>query len=459
MEHVGAVPQERPLAATMSPIDDRRTALAAMMACALLAACAGGSPQRGARGAAGMREEPPGTHGGADTPPAERLPPVPWRDSVAPAAQSGTLYWSDVPRNRLITARWSAPPPSAVRGLVIMLPALAQGDQAAPSLVDALNAAGFAVLTLGHPGNDATVWTTPQARNADFAEAARRHYTMAQARQRVADVRFVLDELQRDPPAWLPPAALQRIGVTGIGLGAQTAQWLAGEQMTAAPPAAEPRIRAVALLGPYVGFEGPGLHQRYLSVHVPMLIIYGSNEVEPFGLGMPAQQRRAMVDQLVNAPIVEVRLPVSLAALLGSSGPHGTAREGDEPRTPPARREAGGPGGGGGRGPGGGGSRSPGGGASGPGGSSPTGIHRDDGGGMGGPTTMSGPPGARDPRLAGVASRDAEVARTALHFSTVAFFEADLLGSTNARDWLVGPHPAPVQWSVRSAGATVPASR
>lgn len=421
---------------------EHRTALAAVMVGLLLAACADGPPRRGGPGGPDMREPPPGSEGAAGAPHAARLPPVPWRDTVAPAAQSGTLYWSDVPRDRVVNARWSAPPPAAVQGLVIVLPALALGDQAPPTIVEGLNAAGFAVLTIGHPGNDAAVWQTSEARNADFAEAARRQYTPSQARQRAGDVRFVLDELQRNPPAWLPRAALQRIGIAGIGLGAQTAQWLAGEQMTAAPAEADSRIRAVALLGPYVGFEGPSLHQRYASMRVPLLIVYGSSEVESFGLGMPPQQRRAMVEQLVNAPVVEVRLPVSLSELLGSARPPTPAREGDETRLPPSRGDAGGggPGGGGrGRGPGGGS-----GGPSGGGGGAPS-------GGMGGSSAMGGPPKS-DPRMSAASSRDVDAARTALHFSTIAFFEAELLRSSDARDWLVGPHPAPVQWNVRAAG-------
>lgn len=395
------------------------------LAASLLAACAGGPAGRSGQGGPGLRERPGGGDPALVAPTAARLPPVPWRDNDAPAAQAGQLYWSDVPRDRVISARWSAPPAAAVQGLIVVLPALAQGDKAPTTLVDGLNAAGFAVLTIGHPGNDDSVWQTPEARNADFAEAARRQYAATQARLRAADVRFVLDELQRVPPPWLPPPALQRIGVTGIGLGAQTAQWLAGEQMAASPPAAEPRIRAAALLGPYVGFEGPGVHQRYGAVRTPLLIAYGSKEVESYGLGMPPQQRRAMVEQLVNAPVVEVRLPVSLADVFGSARPPPTTRDGVDTRASPSRREAGG---GGGQ------------------------------GGAGGTSVMGGPPGS-DPRTPPAASRDAEAARIALHFSTVAFFEAELLRSADARDWLVGPHPAPVQWSVRPAGAAAAVPR
>jgi hypothetical protein len=44
--------------------------------------------------------------------------------------------------------------------------------------------------------------------------------------------------------------------------------------------------------------------------------------------------------------------------------------------------------------------------------------------------------------------------RVALLWSVQAFFEAELLGNADARDWLEGPHPGPAQWSTYPAGRT-----
>ncbi len=40
----------------------------------------------------------------------------------------------------------------------------------------------------------------------------------------------------------------------------------------------------------------------------------------------------------------------------------------------------------------------------------------------------------------------------ALLLSVQAFFEAELLGSSDAREWLEGPHPGPAQWTTYPAG-------
>ncbi len=361
------------------------------------------------------------------------LPVTPWRDDVSPALTSGRWHWIDASRDRSIVAQWHAPSNSAAQALLLVLPGLAQGSSAPQALIEALAGSGFVVVTIGHPGNDAEVWRSPEARRADFNLAARRMYSVAEVAERGADVRFVLDALEREPPSWLPRAASARVGVIGIGLGAQTTQWLLGEQMARnQAPVVERRVRAVALLGPYVGFEGPAMHQRYGAITTPMLLAYGLTETDPYGLGMTSQQRRAMVDLLVNARVIEVRLPaVSLATLLtpGSEpAPAETARGlpplpggGTTPRGEPPTR--------GGRAPGGG-------------------TPPMTGGPSGDPTSMPDrPSGARSVR-----SQQAE--RVAVLFSVTAFFESELLGSADAREWLEGPHPGPALWTFHPAGRT-----
>ena len=192
------------------------------------------------------------------------------------------------------------------------------------------------MLALGHPGNDETVWQGQEARRADFQLAARRVTPRREAAERVADVRFVLAGFERDPPSWLPQSWV-RLGVVGIGPGAQTAQWLVGERMTREPPQAPDRhLAAVALIGPYVGFEGPAMSQRYGSITTPLLLAYGLTETDPYGLGMTGQQRRAMVNQLVNARVVELRLSASTVAALQLPGMPQIADGAAGPRLPPS---------------------------------------------------------------------------------------------------------------------------
>jgi hypothetical protein len=368
------------------------------------------------------------------TPPAPTpLPPTPWRDGSPLPVNSGVAEWNDPGRDRAIVAQWSAPNGVAPQALLLVLPALGQGTWAPPALIEALAGAGFAVVTLGHPGNDATVWQGPDARRADFTQAARRMYAPGEVAERGADVRFVLDALERQPPAWLPAAPSRRIGAVGIGLGAQTVQWLLGEPMARGQaPVTEPRIAAAALLAPYVGFEGPAMHQRYGGIVTPLLVAYGLSETDPYGLGMTSKQRRAMVAELRNARVTELRLPTaSLVGALAPGASVGPATASAAPLT--------------------GGSRPM------PRSESPTRTDRLPGSGV---PTQGGSIQERRPVDASVAPSGAprtpsaaeRAARLAVLWSVQAFFEAELLGSTDAREWLEGPHPGPAQWTTTPPG-------
>ena len=169
-------------------------------------------------------------------------------------------------------------------------------------------------------------------------------------------MRFVLDALEKQPPPWLPAGAVRRVGVVGIGLGAQTAQWLLGEPMARTQVAtSEPRLVAAALLGPYVGFEGPAMHQRYEAIVTPLLVAYGLTETDPYGLGMTSQQRRAMVAR--TAQCARHRTPAAHVvtggcadarrrARWGGRRPAGPGGAGPMSRSEPPTRGPGGPGGG-----------------------------------------------------------------------------------------------------------------
>jgi len=395
---------------------------AVALACTLsgvLAALAACAPSRPPAGPAAEVVQPP--------PP---LPPVPWRDDVPAALVTGSADWTDPSRDRTVHGRWTAPANDG-RALVIVLPGLAQGSQIPVALAETLAHAGFVVLALGLPGNDETVWQGPEARRADFQLAARRVYAASEAAERVADVRFVLNSLERQPPAWLARAG-SRIGIIGIGPGAQTAQWLVGEWMVReAPPLADRRIAAAALIGPYVGFEGPGLQQRYAAVTTTLLLAYGLTETDPYGLGMTSQQRRAMADRLINARVVEVRLPASTVAALQLPGMPQTVDGNNPARMPPSPimhepTKGGGAGGGGAGRP------------------------------AGGATQMGGPTEGMGSGAAPAFNRNLQAARTAVLFSLSAFFETELLNSADARDWLEGPHPGPAQWSFMPPGRAAP---
>jgi hypothetical protein len=68
----------------------------------------------------------------------------------------------------------------------------------------------------------------------------------------------------------------------------------------------------------------------------------------------------------------------------------------------------------------------------------------------------AGPDGIGPPSTGSQSNERASM--IALIFSVRAFFEAELLSNVDAREWLEGRHPGPVQWATYPAGRSLPAS-
>jgi predicted dienelactone hydrolase len=155
--------------------------------------------------------------------------------------------------------------------------------------------AGFVVIHLQHPGSDSAVWV-------QGLSALRAAANPTQLLNRVADVHFVIDELQRRQAAgdseWrhVRPQAL---GVAGHSFGAQTVAALAGRRYPVeAPGLVDPRPRAFIAFSPSVG-QGPLTPaQQYGGVHRPFMVLTGSLDGDPFGSYATGEPRWQVYDAL-----------------------------------------------------------------------------------------------------------------------------------------------------------------
>ncbi|MGH6624377.1 MAG: hypothetical protein ACREBN_10410 [Burkholderiaceae bacterium] len=371
------------------------------------------------------------------------VPPLPtalWTDEPLRDTTEGHSVWVDPARGRTIHASWATPRDQAALGLVLFFPALGQASITADPLIRMLAGAGYAVVVLGEPSpidlrlagpvpraseQGAPASGTPEerqgagsaARGDDPATAAgrpalvsrdrstaRAAFSIAIATERALDARFALGQLELAPPFQIGAEARNRVAIVGLELGAQTAQLLIGEQMqrqTAAAP--DSRVRAAVLLAPFSSFEGPGFSQRYRSITVPLLVVFGSLESDSHGLGITAAQRRQMA-KAIDAPLYAVELNgASVTELFvrrgifapGDSAPRARAPMGDVP-------------------------------SGGNAGARPTTLAEEVGKGPRFVSTEAAPAQSRAPPAA---------MRTTL-LATRAFLDAVLLGDADAREWL-----------------------
>lgn len=230
---------------------------------------------------------------------------LPWTGTAMARADAGftDMRWADGSRDRVLPVRIRWPAGDGPCALVIFSHGLGGNLEAGSFWAEAWQAAGFAVLNLQHPGSDDSIWQ-------DRLRGVRRGAQPDQYLARVADARFVLDELERrhDAPGWRR-VRLGAIGFSGHSFGARLTQAIAGETgpgHRSGPaghgPLADPRPRAFAAFSP--GFNPRGgdvtelARRRFGGIDRPFLCLTGTNDETMFVGDTPNEARRAVYDGL-----------------------------------------------------------------------------------------------------------------------------------------------------------------
>ena len=203
------------------------------------------------------------------------------------AAEGGRFAgetWTDPSRRRDIPVRLRWPAGEDACGLVIHSHGLGGSRAGGAAWGEAWQAAGLAVLHLQHPGSDSSVWQNGGLRGARKAASAEQYLA------RIADARFVLDEIERRRGAGGNWARVrpEAIGFSGHSFGARLTQALAGERPTRARRAervgevADPRIRAFIAFSPGFnerdGLDDATLARRFGAITRPFLALTGSDD-------------------------------------------------------------------------------------------------------------------------------------------------------------------------------------
>lgn len=216
-----------------------------------------------------------------------QLQPFEIPGSYAAAVQD--VRWLDARRNRELPLRLRLPGVPGERPAILFSHGLGGSLEGGRYWGEHWATYGFVVIHLQHPGSDEAMWEQAQRPGAALRGAA----DAAQLAARVADVKFVLDELERRKAAGDPVAQridLQRIGLSGHSFGAVTTQAIAGQDFGGAYPAADPRPRAFIAFSPSARSRSAAA--QFAAIERPFFSITGTADgrVGP-GLGVPAARR------------------------------------------------------------------------------------------------------------------------------------------------------------------------
>jgi predicted dienelactone hydrolase len=199
------------------------------------------------------------------------------------------LTWFDSARQRQLPLRVRWPVAPGPWPVILYSHGLGGSRDGGDVWGSAWAAAGYVVMHLQHPGSDTAVL---QAAGLGWMAALRAAGSAEQALARVADVRFVVDELTRRHKCQLRVGSdlwgqvrLDAIGMAGHSFGAQTAQVLAGQRAgsTLAAPAdlADPRLRAFVALSPAGWYSPLPIVEQFAPVSRPFMVVTGSLDGDP----------------------------------------------------------------------------------------------------------------------------------------------------------------------------------
>lgn len=191
--------------------------------------------------------------------------------------------WHDPARNRDIPVKHYRPEVAGKAPLILFSHGLGGSREAGESWLMHWASHGYQGLALQHAGSDAALLAgNPMA----IRRAMRGAMTGEQLQARLADVRFILDELPRrgaQDSAWAD-ADLTRIGLAGHSFGAVTTQAMAGERLVQGPSVDDPRIRAFIALSPSARGDEALLNARFTNLQRPFLSLTGTRD-DGIGIG------------------------------------------------------------------------------------------------------------------------------------------------------------------------------
>ena len=154
-------------------------------------------------------------------------------------------------------------------------------------------ASGYVAVFLQHPGSDETVWRSSEVggRMAALMAAA----NAENLQQRLADVSFVLDQLEvwngLDGHQLSRKLDLEHIGMSGHSFGAVTTLAVAGRKFPLGRSFLDERIDAFLALSPQLG-AGIGASEAFGHLKKPILCMTGTEDGNPIDPSLEASTRR-----------------------------------------------------------------------------------------------------------------------------------------------------------------------
>jgi predicted dienelactone hydrolase len=228
--------------------------------------------------------------------------------NAAPPAEVD-LNVHDAARNRDIPLHAFIPNGSQAAPVILLSPGLGGSFENYSYLSKQWAARGYVVISLQHPGSDASIWKDKPKEQA--VDAMKTAASLDNFLLRVKDVPAVLDQLD----LWnkLPGHVLygrldlNKVGMSGHSFGALTTQAVSGESLGRMGAIfTDPRIKAALAMSPSPPRRGDPA-TAFGSIQIPWMLMTGTNDNSPLS-DTNAASRRTVYPYLHGAPKYQVVL-------------------------------------------------------------------------------------------------------------------------------------------------------
>jgi predicted dienelactone hydrolase len=220
--------------------------------------------------------------------------------------------------------------------LIVYLPGLGESAEAGILWRSAWAKAGYVVLSVQPATAGESVLRSKQALAGNFEELATEHFSSHSLEARVRIVDYVLAEARRRAASGMARYSsidATRVAVAGYDLGAQTASAIAGEATSGIDVrTADQNVRAAIVLSPYAS-PAIGLEQRWAGISIPVLLITGTEDGDPFGI-VRSDARMAPWDFMPDGDKYLLLLAGGTHAVLAGLGMAPRGGEGTTARAP-----------------------------------------------------------------------------------------------------------------------------
>ena len=159
--------------------------------------------------------------------------------------------------------------------------------------------AGYAVVSIQPKEYGEALWARQQAKPGDFKAVGRTVFSRHALEQRLAQLRWALDQLAariRSGHGRYANLDTGRMALAGYDLGAQATMALAGEKIDLALPNSLPVFQTAIAISPYADPVREPVAGRYANVRLPLLLVGSEQDVDPAAISTPASRKSLWSD-------------------------------------------------------------------------------------------------------------------------------------------------------------------